>query len=169
MTATIWRVATVRLTPPTATKPANDLRRSRTSSIASDQPPARQAKSGNEPADNAAGKHEQQHQQQTAEHKRPILGIVGDLLVEPNQRQGADRRSPEIIHAPEDGHNNDLGRFRPEHIIGKDTAAKDAVERAGEPGETAGDDKGRELVGAYVQPDKGGALRVVTDRRQHAP
>ena len=169
ITAAIWRVSTVRLTSLTATKAGEGFAQAaRPQASARDQPPAPTGESGDDPADDAAGKDEQQHQQDRAEHERPILGVVGDLLVEPDQRRGADRRSPEIAHAAEDRHDHDLGRFRPEHIIGEDAAAEDAVERAGKPGKGAGDDKGGELIGAHVDADKGGALGIVADRRQHA-
>src|SRR5215472_17727263 len=142
ITAAIWRVSTVRLTPPTATKPANALCKSCTSSIAARDPVAGEAKAGDEATNDAAGKDEEQHQQNCTEHERPIFGIGGDLLVEPNQRQRADRRPPEKVHAAEDGHDDHLGRFRPENVVGKDAAAEEAVERPGEPGKRSGDDKG---------------------------
>src|SRR6202007_745758 len=111
---------------------ANALRKSRTSSIARDQAATSETIPGDEPADNTAGKDEEQQQEQTAEHKWPILSIVGDLLIQPDERQGADWRSPEVVHAAEDRHNDHLGRFRPEDVIGEDTAVEDAVERASE-------------------------------------
>src|SRR5579871_3803998 len=168
ITATIWRSATSRLTPPTATKPAKLLCSSRTSSIAARYDPLQTRHSGHHPADQPAGKHKQQNEEQAAEHKRPILGVVGDLLVEPNKRRRPDRRPPEVIHAAEDRHDDDLGRFRPEYVIGKDAAAEDAVESPGQTGKTAGHDKRGKLVGAHIKADKGGAFGVVADRRQHA-
>src|SRR5215813_8863596 len=105
MTAAIWPVSTVRLTPPTATKPANDLRSLRTSSIAADDAVPHQAKNRREPADDAAGKGVEQHDQQSAQDERPIFGKGRGLLVQPDQRQRADRRSPEIIHAAENCHD----------------------------------------------------------------
>src|SRR6516164_8445997 len=149
-TAAIWRVSTVRLTPPTATKPANALCKSWTSSIAARDPAPGETKSGDNAADDAAGEHEQQHQQNGAEDERPVFGIGGDLLIEPDQRHRADRRPPEKIHSAEDRHDDHLGRFRPEYIVGKHTAAEQAVECPGEPGKSAGDDKGGELVGAHI-------------------
>src|SRR5665213_1925391 len=150
MTAAIWPVSTLRSTSETARKPAKDLLRPATSSTPH---PPRSRPQRVEPAEDAARKGEQQHQEDRPEHERPILGVVGDLLVEPNEGQRADRRSPEIIHAAEDRHDQHLGRFRPEHVIGEDAAAEDAVERPGEPGERAGDDKGRELVEPDVDAD----------------
>ncbi len=129
---------------------------------------SRQSKAGNEPADDAAREGIEQHHQEGTEQEGPVFGIGGDLLVEPDEHQRTDWRAPEIIHAAEDGHDHDLGRFRPEHVVGKDAAAEDAVKRTGEAGERAGDDKGGELVGADIETDKGGALGIVADRRQHA-
>src|SRR5579872_4776817 len=126
ITAAIWRAPTLRLTSETARKPAKDLHRPATSSTALPPQPAPEL---HQPADNAAGEEEQQYQQNDAEDKRPVLRVVGDRLVEPDQRGGADRRAPEKADAAEDGHDHHLGRFRPEHVIGKDPSAEDAVER----------------------------------------
>src|SRR5579863_7852288 len=139
MTAAIWRVSTVRLTSLTATKPAKLLLRERTSSIARRQIMPQAAEAGDKPADDAAGECEQQHQQDHAEDERPILRVVGDLLVEPDEGQRPDRRAPEKFDAAEDRHDDDLGGFRPEHIVGEDAAAENAVQRAGESGKAAGD------------------------------
>src|SRR5579863_595286 len=134
ITATICRVSTVRLTPATATKPAKDLLRLRISSTAWRKPMTELAISGDESAHDAAGEGIEQYQQDRAEDERPIFGIVGDLLVEPHQREGANRRAPEIVHAAEDGHDHDLGGFRPEDVVGENAAIEDTVERAREPG-----------------------------------
>ena len=72
-------------------------------------------------------------------------------------------------HAAEDGHDHHLGRFRPVDEIGEDAAAENAEKRAGDAGEAAGDDEGGKLVGADVDTDEGRALRILADRRQHAP
>src|SRR5271166_2020179 len=125
ITAAIWPVSTVRLTPPTATNPAKDLRSLRTSSIAADDAAPGQAKSRREPADDAAGKGVEQHDQQRAEDERPIFGIGCGLLVQPHQRQCTNRRSPEIVHAAENCHDHDFGGFRPEDVIGENPAVED--------------------------------------------
>src|SRR5579864_8765278 len=82
ITAAICRVATVRLTPETARNPPNDLERPETSSMAlligAGFVPAGTAQAApqrDEAADDAAGQAEQQHQQDRAEHERPILGV----------------------------------------------------------------------------------------------
>src|SRR5919108_1382996 len=82
MMAAIWPGATVRLTPPTATKPSNDLRRSRTSSTTRAPPAARHQLDG---AGEATREDEQQHDQDGPEHERPVLGVRRDLLVEQDQ------------------------------------------------------------------------------------
>src|SRR5580704_4281805 len=119
ITAAICWVSTVKLTSETARNPAKDLLSPATSSTA---PSPRSLPQQVETADDAAGKDEQKHQKDRAEHERPILGIVGDFLVEPDDRQRADRRPPEIIHPAEDRHDHHLGRFRPEHVVGEDAA-----------------------------------------------
>src|SRR5262249_58351605 len=78
-----------------------------------------------EAADDAAREAEQQDEQDGAEDERPVLRIVGDHLVEPDQRRGANRRSPKIAYAPEDRHDDDLGRFRPENIISEHAQAEE--------------------------------------------
>src|SRR5579872_6766091 len=82
ITAAIWPVSTVRLTSLTARKPAKDFDRPAISSIEA-LPDARQQRI--ERAENAAGKNEQQHDQDRAEHEGPIFGVVGDLLVQQRQ------------------------------------------------------------------------------------
>src|SRR5688572_31923186 len=72
MMAAIWPGATVRLTPPTARKPSNAFRMSRTSSTArSPEAPPDQLHG----AGQAAREHEQQEDQDAAEHERPVLGV----------------------------------------------------------------------------------------------
>src|SRR5438874_4112031 len=78
ITAAICRASTRNDTSDTATKPENDLRRPEISSIA----PRPQSPCGAvERTENAAGEGEQQHDQDRAEHERPVLGVGGDLLV----------------------------------------------------------------------------------------
>src|SRR5579862_9974490 len=95
MTAAICRVLTVRLTSETARKPAKDFDRPEISSTAAPSRPGPQA---DDPADDAAGQREQQHQQDRAEDERPVFGVGGYRLIEPDQGGGADRRSPEEPH-----------------------------------------------------------------------
>src|SRR6185312_13787219 len=137
MTAAICRVSTDRLTSDTARKPPKDLL---TPAISSTRPTSHPRPERVDAADNPPGKHEQQDQEDRAQHERPILRVVGDFLVEPNQGQRADRRSPEEIHAAEDRHDHDLGRFGPEDKVGEDAAAENPVQRTGEPGKGAGHD-----------------------------
>src|SRR5690348_18245903 len=75
ITAAIWRVSTVRLTSQTARKPAKDLERPAISSTATALQPVPQER---DTADDPAGEGEQQHQEDRAEHKRPVLRVVGD-------------------------------------------------------------------------------------------
>src|SRR5437588_11483186 len=77
--AAICRASTRNDTSETATKPENDLRRPDSSSIA----PAPQPSDGAvDSAKNAARKHEKQHDQDRAEHERPVFGVGSDLLIE---------------------------------------------------------------------------------------
>src|SRR5205085_3773754 len=92
ITAAICRASTRNDTSETATKPENDLRRPAISSIATAPEPPDRAVDG---AEDAARKYEQQHDQDRAQHDRPIFGVGGDLLVKQRQYQGADGRSPE--------------------------------------------------------------------------
>src|SRR6185437_7535318 len=169
MTAAICPAATARSTSATARKPAKDLLSPCTSSTGAPPGPASQPPYAcNETADDAAGEDEKQHQQDDAEHERPVFRVGGDLVVEQNERSGADHGPPEMLHAAEDGHDHHFGRFRPVDEIGEDAAAGDAEERSGDAGEAAGDHEGGELVGAHVDADERCALRVLADRRQHA-
>src|SRR5690242_1454369 len=107
ITAAIWRVSTVTLTSQTARKPAKDLERPAISSTAKALQPVPRAR---DTADDPDGGGEQQDQEDRAEHKRPVMRVGGDGLVQPDQHRGAHRRPPEIAHAAEDGHDHDLGR-----------------------------------------------------------
>src|SRR6185312_8268243 len=169
MTAAICPSATARLTSATARKPAKDLLRPCTSSTgAPPGPSAKSADAGDDATDDAAGKGEEQHQEDDAEHERPIFRVGGDLVVEQDKRRGADHGPPEMLHAAEDGHDHHFRRFRPIDEIGEDATARNAEERAGNAGEAAGDDEGGELVGPHVDADERRALGVLADRRQHA-
>ena len=129
---------------------------------------ARAAMPGLQRADDAAGKHEQQHDQDRAEDERPVLRVGGDLLVEQDQHGGADGRAPEAAEAAEDRHDQHLGRFRPVGEVGEYAAIEDAEQRAREAGECAGHDECGELVAAHVHADELRALRVLADRGQDA-
>src|SRR3974390_798654 len=140
MTAAISPSATARSTSETARKPANDLERPRTSST--DGPSLLAAKpsyAGGQAACDSPREDEQQDDKDGAEHKRPIFGVGGDLLVEQHERRRSDDRTPEMIDAAENGHDHHLGRFRPVDIIGEHTAVEDAEQGASDAGKAAGD------------------------------
>src|SRR3970040_2090787 len=102
---------TLTLTPATAWKPSKLLRRSRTSSTA--RPPAEPAPGGRRGTGDAAGEDEEEDDQDHPQDQRPVLGVGDDLLVEPEQRQGAHRRPEEGAHAAQERHHQDLGRISP--------------------------------------------------------
>src|SRR3954447_20059043 len=87
MTAAICRASTRNDTSETATKPENDLRRPDISSIAPAPEPPDRAVDG---AEDAAREQKQQHDQDRAQHERPILGVSSDLLVQQRQDERAD-------------------------------------------------------------------------------
>src|SRR5713226_6359307 len=166
MIAVTWPAATDRLTPPTASKPPNDLRRSRTSSTASPPPcplPERDRRAGE-----AAGEAEQQDDQHRAQHERPVLGVGDDLLVEEDQGQRADAGAEEGAHPPQERHDQHLGGLGPVGEVGEDASIEDAEEAAGQAREGARDDEGAQLVAPHVDPDELRALRVLADGREHA-
>ena len=98
ITAVMPRSGTARLTPPTAVKPLNDL--ADVAHLKHRAVSAMRASAGMQRADDAAGKDEQQHDQDRAEDERPVLRVGGDLLVEQDQHRGADRRAPEMPMPP---------------------------------------------------------------------
>src|SRR5687768_16951225 len=122
MMAAICPRATPRLTPPTAAKPSNDLRMSRTSSTARPQKPVPR---GVERAHDAAREHEEQHDQDAAQDEGPVLRVRGDLLVQHEQNERADGRPVEVPHAAEDGHDEHLGRLRPVREVREHTTVED--------------------------------------------
>src|SRR5437016_1767179 len=93
--AQIERCGTTSVTPATAWKPANALRTSRTSSTPHPFDPADQAPQG---AHDAAGEQEEQGDQEGPQDERPVFRVRGDLLVEDDQDQGADRTTRRRTH-----------------------------------------------------------------------
>src|SRR5882762_1851903 len=167
MIAATWPAATVRLTPPTASKPPNALRRSRTSSTPRPRPRTSPERGGR--AGESAREAEQQDDEHRAEHERPVLGVRDDLLVEQDQGQRPDAGTEEGTHAAEERHDQHLGGLGPVGEVGEDAAVEDAEEPAGEPREAAGEHEGGELVPAHVDPDELGPLRILADRGEDAP
>src|SRR5687768_2070645 len=110
MMAAICPRVTPRLTPPTAWKPSNDLRMSRTSSTAR---PQQAVAGGVERAHDPTRKHEEEHDQDGAEDERPVLRVRRDLLVQHQQHERADGGSVEVAHAAEDRHDQHLGGLGP--------------------------------------------------------
>src|SRR5918996_1512560 len=108
MMAAICPRATPRLTPPTAWKPSNDLRMSRTSSTPRPQP----VPGGVERAHDAAREHEEQHDEHRPEDEGPVLRVRGDLLVEHEQDERPHRGAVEVAHPAQDGHDEHLRRLR---------------------------------------------------------
>src|SRR5690242_4652560 len=129
ITAAISPSATTRSTSLTARKPPNDLERPFTSSTlhldagrlgtgyfrtGGALPLAAQPRiAGRHATDDPAGESEQEHEQDHPQHERPVLGIGRGLLVQQHERRGADHRPPEMLDATQDGHDHDLGGFRP--------------------------------------------------------
>src|SRR5262245_59821923 len=114
MIAAILPRSTPRLTPATARKPSKLLRTSRTSSTPGPRPPQGRCLGG---AGQPAGEHEQQHDEDDAEHEGPVLGVGDDLLVEQDEHEGAQRGAVERPHAAEQGHDEHLGGLGPVHEI----------------------------------------------------
>src|SRR5882672_5085183 len=128
-----------KLTPPTATKPPKIFTRSRTSSTAGppEQAPRERAESAGDPS----GEPEQEHDQHGAQHERPVLGVRDDLLIQEDQHERADAGPKERAHAPEERHDQHLGRLGPVREVREDAAVEDAEEPAGEAGKGAGQDE----------------------------
>src|SRR5438094_741995 len=127
MLAQMERGGTTSVTPPTAWKPANALRTSRTSSTPRPFEPADQAPQG---AHDAAGEQEEQGDQEDPQDERPVFRVRGDLLVEDDQDQRADRGPVEGPHATEDRHDEHVRGLRPVGEVGEDAAVEDPEEAA---------------------------------------
>src|SRR5438046_2833279 len=121
MIAAIWPRATPSVTPPTAWKPSNALRTSRTSSMTHPEP----RHAGGQRADDAAGKGEQDHEEDGSEDRPPILGVRRYLLVQHQQDEGAHRGAPEAPHAAEQRHDEHLGRLGPVGEVGEHATVED--------------------------------------------
>src|SRR2546425_3134323 len=166
MMAPMLPPGTSKLTPATARKRSKICARSPPSSTPEprEQAPRQRPRGTGDPA----GKAEQQDDQDSAEHERPVLGVRDDLLVQEDQHQGPDARPVEAPHAAEERHDEHFGRLRPVCEVGEDAPVEDAEESAGEPREGSGQHEGSELVPADVDADELGALGVLPDRRQDA-
>src|SRR2546427_9922488 len=104
MIALTLRSGTLNETRETATKPSNDLVRSRTSSTPRPPEPAPEQLEG---AAQPAGKAEQQHDEDGAQHERPVLGEGDDLLVQQDQDQRSRTRPVERPHPAQQRHDED--------------------------------------------------------------
>src|SRR5262245_15015985 len=107
MMALIEPRGTLKLTPPTAWKPAKLLRRPWTSSTGDSRAGAPQEQ-GDRACD-AARKHEEEHHENGPEHERPVLRIGHDLLVEPDEHGCAQSGPPEGAHPAQQRHDQYLG------------------------------------------------------------
>src|SRR3990167_6379806 len=165
MIAAISPRARARLTPATAWKPSNALWTSRTSSTPEPQEaPAPVVERTDEPA----GEREQQHDQDRAEHERPVLGVGRDLLVQHEQHERTDGGTVEVAHAAEDRHDQDLGGLRPVDEVGEHAAVEDAEEPARETRERPREDEGDQFPAPDVDADELCALGILPDRREDA-
>src|SRR5678815_1802669 len=142
MMALIEPVGTVKLTPPTAWNPPKLFRRSRTSSMRAPLPPEAPADQRNG-AREPAGEDEEQGDEDDAEDERPVLRVGHDLLVQPEQHEGADGGAEEGAHAAEQRHDEHLGRLGPVGEVRKDAAVEDAEKAPGEARERPREDEGR--------------------------
>src|SRR6266850_5574668 len=157
---------TEKLTPPTAWKPSKLLRSSRTSSTR--RPPREPAPETKGGARDPSGKDEEEHDEDGAEDEGPVLRVRDDLLVEPEEHEGAQGRAEEGAHAPQECHDQHLGGLGPGGEVREDASVEDAEEAAGQAREGARDHEGAQLVAPHVDPDELRALRVLADGREHA-
>src|SRR5499425_3375891 len=97
MMALIEPRGTLKLTPPTAWKPAKLLRRPWTSSTGDSGAAAPQEESHR--ARDAPREHEEEHDQDGTQDEGPVLGVGHDLLIEPDQRGRSQGGTPEGAHA----------------------------------------------------------------------
>src|SRR5262249_30645126 len=103
MIAPIDPPATRKVTPPTAWNPSKLFRRSLTSSTGA--PPGEpRGHDGGRPGE-AAREDEEQDDEDGAEDQRPVLRVGHDLLVQPEDGEGADGGTEERPHAAEQGHD----------------------------------------------------------------
>ena len=102
--------------------------------------PATRRQSASMPPSEAAREDEQEHQQDDAEHERPVLGVGDDLLPLSRISTAAPTVGPQKLSMPPRmRHDQHLGRLGPVGVVGKDAALVDAEEAAGEAREAAGD------------------------------
>src|SRR5262252_891621 len=166
MMALIEPRGTLKLTPPTAWKPAKLLRRPWTSSTghASTGTPEEQC----EGARDAAREHEEEDYENGAEDEWPVLRVRDDLLVEPDEHGRAQGGPEEGAHPAQERHDQHLGGLGPVGEVGEDAPVEDAEERAGQPCEAARQHEGGQLVAAHVDPDELRPLRILADGGEHA-
>src|SRR5215472_11453931 len=167
MMALIEPRGTLKLTPPTAWKPAKLLRRPWTSSTGDSRAGAPQEQGRR--AGDAPREYEEEHHENGPEHERPVLRVGHDLLVEPDERGRAHRGTPEGAHAAEQRHDQDLGGLGPVGEVGEDAAVEDAEKPSGQPREGAREHEGGQLVAVHVDADELRPLGILADGGEHAP
>src|SRR6267142_1154209 len=101
--------------------------------------------------------------------REPFDAVVGDQVLEAEQRRGADHPAPQPPDAAQDHHHHERPRLRPVQHARVDVLAVTREQHAGEAAGGARDDEARELVAVYREPDRLGARLVLPDRLDHAP
>src|SRR3989475_4461113 len=99
----------------------------------------------------------------------PVDAVVGDQVLEPEQRRSADHSAPEPSDAAHDHHHHERARLRPVQHVRVHVLAVAREQRAGKSAGGAGDDEAGELVAVHRKADRLGAFLVFADRLDHAP
>ena len=111
----------------------------------------------------------QQHarDQKRAEEQHPVLGVVGNHVAKGEEERRADDRTDQRIGGAEDHHGEHFAGMLPAQHRGADELRVVRHQRAGEPGDAAGDDEDDELVRIGRKADRRGAPLVVADAADH--
>ena len=121
-------------------------------------------------ADDAVRHEGDQNDEHQAENEFPKIADGGHLLQQVAQRQpdrGADGRADQRAGAAHHGLDDELARSVQREGVRRHVALENTEQRAAAAGEHGGQHEHGELVGAHVVAERGGALRILPDRRQH--
>src|SRR5258705_3991034 len=99
----------------------------------------------------------------------PIDAVVGDQVLEPEQRRSADHSAPKPSHAAHDHHHHERARLGPLQHVRVPVLAVAREEGAGESAGGPGDHEADELVAVYRKTDRPRAFLGFADRPDHSP
>ena len=123
---------------------------------------------GQQFADEAAPERDDADDEDRADdHRDPRADAVGQVVLQADDREGAEHRAGEGAHAAEQRHQHHLARERPVRVDSVAKPEHQRLHRSGQAGERGGKHEGQQLVAVDVVAQRDGARFVLADRLQH--